>query len=91
MSEYLIPISTASQSFISNDMEIRVPINKDDSIDHHSITTTKSNTFVRERGIVSNVTFPSDKNTLIIRMMRKMGVVGKKNIVPFISSSVHIL
>ena len=37
-SDDLIPISTTSHSFISNDMEIGAPINGDASIDHHAIT-----------------------------------------------------
>ena len=72
-----------------NDVEIGAPINGDASIDHHP-TTTKSDTFVRERRIISSASFLPDKNTPIIRMKRKTVLVGKQNIVPFIYSPVHM-
>ena len=70
-------IST-SQSSISNGMEICAIINEDASIDHHS-TTTKSDALA------------PDKNMPIIKMKRKMRLVGKNNIAPFISSPVHMI
>ena len=69
-------------------MEISASINGDANVDHHS-TTIKFDTFVGERWIVSSATFPPDTNAPIFRMKRKTGLVGKKNIAPFISSPVH--
>ncbi|GFU93471.1 hypothetical protein TNCV_720811 [Trichonephila clavipes] len=50
-------------------------------------TTAKSDTFVHERRIIPTATVPPEENTPIIRMNRKTGLVRKKNIAPFISSS----
>ncbi|GFT70172.1 hypothetical protein TNCV_3456361 [Trichonephila clavipes] len=51
----------------------------------------KSDTFMHERRIIPTATVPQDENTPIIRMNRKTGLVGKKNIAPFISPPVHML
>ena len=82
-SSYLFPISTTSQSSISNDMEIGAPVNGDASIDHHS-TTTKSNTSVHKCRFILSSTFPPYKNAPIIRMKRKTGLVRKKNNAKFV-------
>lgn len=70
MSKDLIPISATGQGSISNDMEIGASINGDTSIDHHS-PTAKCDTSMYKCRIVLNATFPSDKNTPVIRMNKK--------------------
>ncbi|GFU92833.1 hypothetical protein TNCV_2079791 [Trichonephila clavipes] len=89
-SEDLIPISASSQRSISNDVEVCAPVNGDATIHQHS-PTAKSDTLVHERRIMPTATVPLDENTPIIRMNRKMGLVRKKNIAPFISPPVHML
>ncbi|GFX81858.1 uncharacterized protein TNCV_2570581 [Trichonephila clavipes] len=88
--EDLIPISAKSRRSISNDVEVCAPVNGDAIIHQHS-STAKSDTFVHERRIVPTATVPPDENTPIIRMNRKIGLVRKKNIAPFISPPVHML
>ncbi|GFX85382.1 uncharacterized protein TNCV_4731991 [Trichonephila clavipes] len=89
-SEDLIPISARSQSSISNDVEVCAPVNGDATIHQHS-STAKSDTFVHKRRIIPTATVSPDENTPIIRMNKKMGLVTKKNIAPFISPPVHML
>ncbi|GFV43036.1 uncharacterized protein TNCV_3680611 [Trichonephila clavipes] len=89
-SEDLIPISASSQRSISNDVEVCAPVNGDVTIHQHS-STPKSDTFVHERRIIPTATVPPDENTPLIRINRKMGLVIKKNIAPFISPPVHML
>ncbi|GFV11405.1 hypothetical protein TNCV_1046241 [Trichonephila clavipes] len=69
-SEDLITISASSQSSISNDVEVCVPVNGDVTIHQHS-PTAKSHTFVHGRRIIPTATLPPDENTPIIRMNRK--------------------
>ncbi|GFW88031.1 uncharacterized protein TNCV_217031 [Trichonephila clavipes] len=83
-SEDLIPISASSQRSISNYVEVCAPVNGGATI-HQHFPTAKSDTFVHERRIIPAATVPLDENTPIIRMNRKMGLVRKKNIAPFIS------
>ncbi|GFW05529.1 uncharacterized protein TNCV_437101 [Trichonephila clavipes] len=89
-SEDLIPISTSSQRSISNDVELFATVNGDATIHQHS-PTAESDTFVHERRIILTATVPPNENTPIIPMNRKMGLVKKKNIAPFISPPVHML
>ncbi|GFW72245.1 hypothetical protein TNCV_702821 [Trichonephila clavipes] len=89
-SKDLIPISASSQRSISNDVDVCAPVNGDTTIHQHS-PTAKSDTFVHERRIIPTATVPPDENTPIIRMNRKMGLVRKKNIAPFISPLLHML
>ncbi|GFU28612.1 hypothetical protein TNCV_468161 [Trichonephila clavipes] len=90
MSEDLIPISGSSQRSISNDVEVFAPVNGDATINQHS-PTTKSDTFVHESRVIPTATVSPDENTTFTRMNRKMGLVRKKNIAPFISPPVHML
>ena len=46
------------------------PIDGDASVGHHFIST-KSDTLVHKRRILSSATFPPDKNSPIMRMKRK--------------------
>ncbi|GFX86304.1 uncharacterized protein TNCV_2561861 [Trichonephila clavipes] len=89
-SEDLTPISASSQRSISNNVEVCAPVNGDATIHQHS-STAKSDPFVYERRIIPTPTVPPDENTPIIRMNKKMGIVRKKNIAPFISPPVHML
>ncbi|GFV74491.1 uncharacterized protein TNCV_5129331 [Trichonephila clavipes] len=89
-SEDLIPISVSSQKSMSNDVEVCAPVSGDATINQHS-STAKSDTFVHERRIIPTATVPPDENTPIIRRNRKIGLVRKKNIAPFISPPVHML
>lgn len=91
MSKDLIPISATGQGSISNDMEIGASINGDTSIDHHS-STAKCDTSMYKCRIVLNATFPSDKNTPVIRMnKKKMGLVIEYCTIRFFSSSQALL
>ncbi|GFX47125.1 hypothetical protein TNCV_2747021 [Trichonephila clavipes] len=89
-SENLIPISASSQRSLSNNVDICAPVSEDATIHQHS-PTTKSDTFVHERRIIPTGTYRPDENMPIIRMNRKMGLVRKKNVAPFISSPVYML
>ncbi|GFU74572.1 hypothetical protein TNCV_5138931 [Trichonephila clavipes] len=90
MSEDLITKSASSQISISNDVEVCAPVDADATIHQHS-STAKSDTFVHERRIIPTAMVPPDENTPIIWINRKMGLVRKKNIAPFISPPVHML